>query len=202
MEQEWSLVLSSEPSTAPLSVADAKRHLNIDISADDTLLRNYITAARRHVEEITGRQLITATWVLYMDVWPATTIVLPRPPLQSVTSIQYVDTNGDTQTWSDDNYRVDDDMVPARITEAWGETWPTIRDVTQAITITFVTGYGDNASDVPSDMVQAIKLLVGHYYENRESVVVGGVPRRIPDTVKALLSPYRLHMWGDRYPGF
>ena len=129
-------------------------------------------------------------------------ILLPRPPIQSVTSIEYIDSSGATVTLDSEEYRVDTNSEPARITEAWGKSWPAVRDVINSVIITSDAGYGDNASDVPDDLRHAIKLMLGHLYENREQVTVEGVPRDIPRGLQALISPYSVSVYGDIYPGY
>lgn len=184
-----SLKLVTGPSTEPLTTALAKNHLRVDIDDDDTLIGNLITAARKYFEETSRRSLITQTWRLNLDEWPeGDEILLPRPPLQSVTSVVYKDSAGDSTTWSSDAYIVDTDSEPGRIVLAYGESWPSVTLLpANPIVITYVAGYGDNASDVPEQMIQAIRLLIGHFYENREGTVGGTIIRDVPMTVDSLI---------------
>jgi len=198
---KWSTTQTTAPTSQVLTTSEAKSHLRVDVSTEDTLIDSIVDAATGVVEAYTGRQLIDATWKLYMDDFPSQQIVLPYPPMQSIDSIEYVDTDGTTQTWSSSEYRVDTDMEPCRITEAEGESWPASDDVTQAVTITYSAGYGSSGSDVPEAIRQAIRLLIGHYYENREEVTSGGVPRKVPEGARRLLTSYRVDILEDRYPG-
>jgi len=195
----WSIEQSIAPTIEPVSIADMKDHARVETAADDTLIAYYVRAARQIIEEWSGRQLITATWKLYLDAFPAQEILVPRPPLQSVSSISYVDTNGDDQPWDSNSYRVDTKSEPGRITEAYGESWPSPRNVANAVTVTCAAGYGDNRHDVPGPIRQALMLFVGHLYEHRESVTTEGVPREMPFTVRALIGPYRVT--DSDYPG-
>lgn len=197
----WALTQTAVPSSEPVTVTEAKQHARIDTDSDDIYVSSLVTAARSHVETLCSRQLITATYELRMDKF-YDVLLLPRPPLQSVTSIEYVDTTGSTVTLNTSKYKVDSSTAPARITPAWGETWPTARDEINAVTITYDAGYGDNASDVPADLIHAIKLMLGHLYENREQVTVEGVPRDVPRGVQALVNPYDVGNYGDIYPGY
>ena len=185
---------TSDPATEPVSLAEARAHLQVDDNDSDTAISALITAARQYVEEYTGRALITQTWALTMDDVPSGTdsILLPRPPLVSVSSLAYVDGDGVTQTWASSNYRVDSNSEPARLTLAYGVSWPTPRDVSNAVTVTYVAGYGA-ATAVPTAIRQAILLLVGDWFTNREAQVVGTVVGRLGFSVEALLSPYRVH---------
>ena len=123
------------------------------------------------------------------------TLILPRAPVASVTSITYVDGSGNTQTLDSSNYRFVAGS-PGRIDPAYGKIWPLTQPVIGAITVRFVAGYGADASSVPENVKAAIKLLVCHWYENRESVVVGSglVVHELPNAVEHLLSP---ESWGS-----
>lgn len=195
------LILQTAPATEPVSSAEAKAHCKIEVTEDDTLVASLITAARQHVESYTRLALVTQTWDLSLDFeWPIETvrgvrqrrIVLPKQPVQSVTSITYYDVNGDSQTLAADQYvlaKIDTgDWV---IDQAYGVTWPTLRDRLGAVVVRVVAGYG-NASAVPQALKQAMLLLIGHWYEQRETVNVVNITSEIPFTTKALLAPYRV----------
>ncbi len=165
-----SLEQSTAPSTEAVSTADLKSWMRVDASDEDTLIGNLAGAARNAFETETHRQLITATWKLRLTVFPAGEIVLPVSPLQSVTSITYVDNDDVTQTVSSDDYDVDTKSTPGRIRPSSGNDWPSdSRGHTEDVIITFVAGYGDASSDVPDGITAAVKLLAAHWFENREA---------------------------------
>ena len=167
-----SITRTAVPSAEPVTRVEAKLHLRIDHTDEDATIDDLIRVARDLVEHDTGRALITQTWVLRLDAFPDT-IELPRPPLQSVTSVEYVDTAGDTQTLTaDTDYTVDKYPCLGRIVPAYAQSWPTTRDVVNAVVVTYVAGYGDNARDVPQPLQQAMKLLIGEGFENREAATV------------------------------
>lgn len=176
----------------PLSVAEAKSHLNVEHASDDAYIGALVLAARQWVEEYTGRALITQTWTRKLDRFPASgEIVLPRPNLQSVSSITYLDTDGAEQTLAADQFDVQKDELPGRVTRGYGDSWPSTQGVPNAVTVTYTAGYGAAASDVPGPIVSAIRLIVGDMYANREERVVGTVVARL-NAVDALLGPYRV----------
>lgn len=184
------LILGTAPANEPVSITEAKAHLRVDIDDDDTLIDGLVSAARQAFEEINGRSLFTTTWKLVMDRWPTRDLyfVLPRPPLASVTSISYVDTDGNTTVWDAANYVVETLRTPGRVHLAENATWPTatLRQASP-ITVTYVAGWA-NVTDIPRRYKQAILLLVGHWYESREAIVVSGVvPRAIPLAYESLL---------------
>lgn len=189
-QRQLILNLSSAPASEPITTAEAKTHLRIDSSDDDTYIDTLIEAARRHVESFTNRALITQTWELYLDDFP-NEILLPKPELVSVSSITYTDTAGASQTLSTDVYQVDTDHLPGRIFLKYGQTWPAVQEIPKAVKVTYVAGYGA-ASAVPQSIKTAIKILVAHWYENREPVIVGTNVASVPLSVEYLLMPYKV----------
>jgi uncharacterized phiE125 gp8 family phage protein len=183
--------LVDAPAVEPVTKTEAKAQLRITHSDEDTIIDGLITAARHYSENYCQRVFITQTWDLFLDCFPAE-IEIPFPPLQSVTHIKYIDTDGNEQTLSASNYTVDSSSFIGRIVPAYGESWPSIRYVPNAVNVRFVAGYGDAASDVPETIKLAMKMLIAHWYENRETVKVGTITKAIEFSYEALLDPYRV----------
>ena len=192
------LKLITAPATEPVTSTEAKAHLRVDTTADDTLIGTLITAARQHVEAHLRRALITQTWELVTDAFPVGDVLrLPLPPLVSVTSIKYTDEDGAESTFSSGLYVVDTDSTKGRVVLKNGETWPSVTlAAANGVRVRYVAGYGE-ASAVPRPIRQAILLLIGTMYENRESVLVaqGVTVAQLPFGVDALLMPYRIFGW-------
>ena len=148
------LWLVTAPASEPITTAVAKLHLRVDHSVDDALIDTLCAAAREYVETGTGRKCITQTWDLKLDAFPCNNgaIWLAFPPVTSVTSITYVDTNGTTQTLSSALYTTD--LPPgvasayARIVPAYQQTWPLTREVPNAVVVRYACGFA-NAAAVP-----------------------------------------------------
>ena len=186
-----SLVITVEPAEEPVTTAEAKDHMRVDTSDDDTLIDGLITASRLYAENYTNRAFVTQTLAVRLDAFPASQINLPRAPAASVTSIQYIDGDGATQTWSSANYTVDAYSKPARVLPVYDEDFPSTRAEIDAVTVTFVAGYG-GASAVPEGLKLAIKTLVGHWYENREGSTYQHKVHLIPLAINALLTQFRI----------
>ena len=191
------LNLTTAPAAEPVSTAEAKTHLRIDVSDDDTYIDTLVVVARLYAESFTNRALIDQSWELKLDRFPASgPIMIPMPPLDSITSIQYVDSAGDTQTWTSTKYTATTPTGPMAspgiVVPAYGETYPTTRDVIDAVTITFKAGYGTASTDVPAGIVHGIKTLVAHMYENRQDVVINVNALEVPRTTDFLLLPYKV----------
>ena len=141
------------------------------------------------------RSLVNTTWRVKLDEWPCdedgdAEIELPRPPLVSVSSITYLDTANTSQTLSSSHYTVDSHNEPGRIVPSYNSIWPEVLDHVNAITVTYVAGYGATAADVPQAIKQAILLCVGDLYEQREMTITGTIVNVLP-TVRALLNPFQ-----------
>lgn len=161
--------LSVAPTAEPVSVDELRTHCRIDDNFEDSSLASYMTAAREMVEHESQRALCTQTWTLTLCEFPTDVIELRRAPVSSVSSIAYYDASNAIQTLSASYYVVDTSTEPARIVLAHGYNWPETYDRPNAVTITFVAGYG-GAAAVPGMAKQAIRLLAGHWAINRESV--------------------------------
>lgn len=193
----YSVTTSVEPPAEPVSRAEAKLHLRVDTddTAQDTLIDALIQGAREWCENYTRRSFVRRTLQLRVDCFPSH-IRLPRGPVASVSSVAYIDSNGDSATLAADQYQVDTYSTPARIVPAFGVVWPSVdAGVVNGVTVTYVAGYApgdtsptDHAENVPAGAKAAILLLIGHLYENREQVGMQQL-HEVPFGVRALLAP-------------
>jgi len=192
------LVVQTAPTEEPVTVAECKTHSRISTATDDTLIGYYITTARKYAEDCLNRTLVSTTYDLTMDGftdrhwYDRWAIYLPRPPLASITSITYLDSAGDSQTWSSALYRVDTSSLPGRVTPAWGETYPSTRGVIGDVVVRYVAGYGA-ASTVPQQLKTAIKQLVGSMYDLlREAHGMGASVEALPFAGEMLMATERV----------
>ena len=201
--QYRSLVVStaSGVNDRAVSVSDAKDHLRIvDYTDDDTYIGILIDAATTWCEDYCDRTFADKSYTVAFDDFFGSRIELPRPPVRlnstsssATVTINYVDTSGTTQTltWAQSGtqqFRLDRDHVPALVYPLYLETWPSVRLDDKSVQITYLAGYG-GAANVPRPAVHAIKMLVGHWYANREAV--GNVGKEVEMAVHALLSPLK-----------
>jgi uncharacterized phiE125 gp8 family phage protein len=181
------------PTLSVVSLDEAKDHCAVAGTDHDAYLSALIQRATGVVEGRTSRQLLPATWTLTLERFPCE-IELRKPPVTAVSSIQYIDTAGDTQTLSSDDYQTDlsSNDAPARIKPAYSLSWPTTRSGTYgAVVVTFTAGYA-SASAVPSILKHAILFLVAHWFSMREAVTEGSASE-IPQGLEMLLG---LGQWG------
>ena len=190
----FGLQQTTGPAAVAVSLSDAKNWLRVTNSDDDTLIAALVERATQFVENETRRQLINATWVMKLDTFPHGSFIdFPVSPLVSVTSIAYLDGNGDSQTLAASVYGVDTTQDPGRIFLKSGQEWPSTLDQANAVTVTAVAGYGTAASDIPAALVHAGLMLVAHFYEHREAVDPrGGQFGEVPLGVSNLVQQYRV----------
>lgn len=189
-----SLITITPPAVEPVTLAEAMTHLRVDAPGvgphpEEALITALIQAARQHVEDATGRALVTQTLEARWDAWDDV-LQLPRAPVQSVSTVTYVDDAGVTQTLASAAYRLDAAGLVARLTPAYGEAWPSARAETGAIAVRFVAGYG-LAAAVPAPIRAAMLLLVSHLYENRNAATDRAMAE-MPFAVSSLIAPYRV----------
>ena len=180
-----SISVVTQPATEPLSMAEIKANLAIDDDAYDVVLTSLRARAREYCEKVQRRAFVTQTLDVTYNL-PVTRLILPRPPLQSVTSIKYLDTDGVEQTLDAAYYRVTG-TDPALITLAEGYNWPSVQPVEEPVTVRIVAGYGD-ASAVPETTKGAMLALIGHWMENREAALAGQTVTEVPFQVKSLIN--------------
>ena len=183
------LELLTAPATEPVTLAEVKTRLRIDDATDDAGVTRLIAAATGNAQAITRRAFVTQKWALILDAFPCGSISLPLPPLQSVELISYIDANGATQTLAPGDYLVDKNGIVGMVHRAYQKQWPTTRAQPMAVRVEFTAGYG-NATAVPSDLVSALLLLIAHWDQNREPVVVGTIVSSVPLSVDSLLAPF------------
>lgn len=166
-DMPWGLTQTVAPPQEPVDLETVKLHVRVDGFTEDGLLDSYLQAARQHIEAVTRYQLVTATYRLDLLAFPAL-LRLPRPPLQSVTTVGYTDSAGDSQTLVNTAYRVATSVIPAYIEPV--DSWPTVTEGPTAVQITYVAGFG-LPQQIPSVYKSLLLLLIADMYEHRETQV-------------------------------
>jgi len=183
---DWKV--TTAPVLEPVTLAEAKLHLKVDYTADDALITELIKTARQKCEQFQNRafieQIITAKLDSFSNV-----IALPMPPLISVTTVKYLDTNGVQQTLANTYYDEDKTSQPGLITLGYNDSWPAVRSQHHAVEIIYKAGYGAAASTVPEYIKTATKLWLSDLYEAR-----GGPATETSTGIKAAMNL----LWPER----
>jgi uncharacterized phiE125 gp8 family phage protein len=181
-------VRSAAPVVAPVSLEEVRAHLRIDHTDEDPTLQLYIDAATGYLEGergILGRVLVTQSW---RQAYPLFTDPLLLPlglqPVQSVTVIDYWDAAGAAQVVDEALYRLVQAELGPRIERTTDAAWPVTAVRDDAVTVEFIAG--EDAVAVAAPIRQAMLLLIGHWYANRETIAAGNYAE-LPYAVTALL---------------
>ena len=183
-------VTTSAAAGEPLSLEDAKAQLRVDGTTEDDLVGDLIAVARAHVESRTGTRLVTQTVTVRTDDWNDLER-LPIGPVQSITSVSYVDTDGEAQTVSADVYEARLEGLEPSLATKYMQTWPQSRSGS-LVTVTAVVGYGAAGSQ-PPETIHAIRLILSDLYAHRETVGEG-VSLPVAASVDALLANHSIHL--------
>jgi uncharacterized phiE125 gp8 family phage protein len=199
--QGWAVSLVTPPTAEPISIVQAKLQTRVENDLEDQWFIDSIAAARIYCERICFSAFITQVWDFWLPVWPATNrIRLPYAPLQSVTTFEYTDLTETTTAVDPTTYVVRNGPTPGEIVLKFAQIWPpVVLSPGWPIHIRMTAGYGPDSTTVPGPICHAIKMLVGHWYENRESVIVGraaGTSTNVGMAVDMLLGPYRMSQAG------
>ena len=202
-------VRTTEPTHALVSLSEAKDHLRVSIDADDDLITALVEAATQRWEAWCRRSFRLQTWSLHLPEFPTTddgslpAIELAYPPLRGVALLKYTDTDGNEQTLVEGtDFKVwKQTAMVGVVSPAYSKSWPSTREEPEAVRLTFTTGYLNAAESpaptptppsAPAKVAQAIKLTVGHWYENREEELIGTVSKSLPNTGKMLMRSLRI----------
>ena len=158
-----------------LNLDDVKTYLNIKstVTTHDALLLDFISSVQDYIENKYDLALSAETWELYLDDFPDETdddpgtIEIWKWPISSITSVKYTDSDGNTQEVDSSNYDSDISSRVARIYPVSSYSWPDVKDTVNAVQIRFVTGFA-SPQTVPGDLLLAMKLIIGDWYDNRE----------------------------------
>lgn len=173
----------------PVTVEDVREHCRVDINDDDGKLMAFIDAATSYCQRFLDRQLMTATFDIRLRGWWSGEQFLPRPPLQSITSVKYYDTSGTLTTLSSAYYVVRTPTYgPGSIELAPDYVWPTFQSREYPVVVRIVAGYS-SAAAVPESTKNAIYMLIDYFNENR-----GNLAQPIPKAIDALLA---MDSWGS-----
>jgi uncharacterized phiE125 gp8 family phage protein len=182
------------PAEEPVSVAEMKVFARIDDSEEDPTLAELLAEARALAEERTWSRFVTQTHDAYYDGFTDLANGLPYPPVASITSVTYVDTNGDTQPVANTVYELGENIGIGVVRLQYDQTWPTdVRSHPDSVIVRFTCGYGA-ASAVPLRIRQAIIVYATHLCDGRDETDE-------PPAFNNLLSQYSFRSFVPPYWG-
>lgn len=183
-------ILLTPPEAEPLSVSDAKAYLRVETDDDDVLIASLIAAARSHVEALGRCALLTQNWRLVLDSWPPDGRIKPKlAPLSAVAAARVYDGAGTAHAADVESFVLDAAQGVIAVRPC---VMPQPGRVTAGIEIDVIAGFGDAGSDVPQALMQALRMLLAHWYDNRGMIAIGANIVVMPPSVNALIASYRM----------
>lgn len=181
------------PADTPVSLTEAKAHLDVTYTDKDALIGSILQAAVQHIDGWTGvlagRCLVTQTWRQDFNAF-SSCLRLPLIPVASISSVKYLDTSEVEQTITNSNYRLQEDEHGSFVRFDSDYSFPSVSVTDRPpVSVTYVAGTA--AADVPAPIKQAILLLTRHWFDNPSAVLAGVSAQTTPLAVEALLSPFR-----------
>lgn len=194
------LELNTGPAATLISTAEAKAHLRIDHSAEDTYIGALVSAVDNVLDGPSGylrRAVVSQTWKYYLGRFCGDRVYIPLPPLISIDTAKYYDLDNVQQALSSSLYTL---IKPAGAAAYLHlkptQLWPSTYDRPDAIEIAFTAGY----AIVPPAVKQAALILLSEMYAARGDDT-GGSVQPIPSNfggmttaaqaaARALLGPY------------
>ena len=200
--------VTTAPTAEPLSLQEVKEYLRVDDATDERVVQPLIMAARQFAEEHMNRALMQQTFTLMLDAvidqdqplyegmrtapdlnYYKNYIVLPKSPVQSVTSVKTFNDSDEATTMAATKYYVDTQREPARIVLRTGETFPTALRVANAIEVIYVAGY-TSAFTIPEPIRLGMLQHIAYMYEHRGDMYEA---QGAPSLMKSLYAPYVIH---------
>jgi uncharacterized phiE125 gp8 family phage protein len=181
-------ILTTPPTVEPISLAEAKAHLRVTHSDDDTYISTLIISARRTVELIYDLALLQQSWSVFADRWPDSIVFdLPVFPLLTIVDIKIYGDDDVAATLDHAHYYLDGVSRPARVILRQGRSVPIPGRRANGIEIKLSAGFGSAANTVPETIKQALLLIIADWFASRGDVDTG----QIPLAAQTLLAPFR-----------
>lgn len=170
---------TSSPLIEPITLQEAKDHLKVSSTGEDSVITFEITAARRFLEREMGVQMIACGYEGYLDKFPDVNYIeFPIKPMTGVTEVKYFSTN----VLDSASCIFDEVHNPPRLYLAPGYSWPSTEARVNAVKITFNAGY-NTAAEVPENWIQALKMVITFFHEHRGDEGVVTIPKPIRDLI-------------------
>jgi uncharacterized phiE125 gp8 family phage protein len=180
-----------------ITLEEIKDHLRVERGEtnEDEYLERLRDVATEHVQDLTGLKLLTSVWNSYYDNWPPHDhIDLPYAPLQTVTStgVTYTPSTGGSLKFSSTGWAKDTVSMPPRVVLKYNDDWPSEQlDMNNPVCVRATYGY-TTSSKIPASIKHAMLLMIGNWFEHRESVVMGASPAEIPRYITNMLDRYKV----------
>lgn len=174
-----------------VTLEEMRAHVRVDHTEEDALLGAYLAGAIEHAESVCRRPLLPGTYEAEAAL-PGDRGVVPLPcapgAVAVVERVEYEQWGGEWAELEPAAYEVYPGDEP-RLRPAPGTYW-TAAAWGRPVRVRYAAEHAEGTTPAESIRV-AVMLLAGHWYANRESVIVGTISSEAPHGVDMLLWPHR-----------
>lgn len=174
--------------TEVVTLVEAKAHLRVDGTDEDTLIQALINTATEQARQYTGRTILSGAWKTEFDFFPDSLKLDVMPIDVGSVVVKYNDEDKNEQNLPDDNFFIRDPGTDAFATVEFKGSLPNVYDAPNSVWLEYNAGYGS----VPSPIKTAILMQVATLYENRQNEVIGSMPHPINNGTMSILFPYKM----------
>ncbi len=171
----------TNPTALPVDMTAIKNHLRIenDETAFDGELTDLILTAAEYVQSECHLQLITTQYKARWNSFPRENYIkVPLFPVVTIDALQYYNNAGTLTAFTD--YQTELYQSPCKVYLGTNAIWPTPQeDKINSVVLTFTAGHGVSSVGQPYQVRHLIKLLVAHWFRNREAVLTGTISKEI-----------------------
>lgn len=182
---------TGDPVSQLVSVADMCNYLRVSSDHEYGTVRALILAATDHLQSAIGKAFISQEWQLKIQAPVANKIELHKVPAIDIVEILYYDGNNEQQSLDIEDFEIIGNQEWAYIQPKQNKVWPTIYSRPDAIQVKYNAGFGDTPDSVPQDIIQALMMLVSHWFINR-SAVANGSAQEVPYAVEAVINSHKI----------
>jgi uncharacterized phiE125 gp8 family phage protein len=173
-----------------VTLEEVKGHLRVEHNDEDAYITSLIKVATEYCENFTGRVIKQKTVEVILDTFPSKVLKLPITPILEVNKVYYTNLNGRDVYIDSSDYMIILETEPPIVIHK--DRWPKdVIDIPGKVRVEAKVGY----ELIPHSIKQAVLLLCGHFYENREAVNKKGKLNELPFSISALLYPYKVFRW-------
>lgn len=194
------LIPLAAPTTAVVSLAEAKSWLRVEHAEKDDDIRDLVAAATAYVAQQADLTLAPTSFEQRVDRWPVGCVELDTGPVRDIADVVYLDPAGAEQSIDAADFAWEPTSTGARVWLTAGFSQPALADRPGAVRIVFAAGFndpqataGDDRLELPAQASTAIRLLVAHWWRNRETVSLGAPPASMPFGVDAIIETLRVY---------
>lgn len=169
-----------------VDLTQLKKDLRVEHDADDVLIESIRASAVEWIEQQFGVAIMQSTWTVKLETFKTNeTLYMALSDVQSITDVKYFDTEEAEQTMVSTKYSFAENAQCFQF--EFYDSFDLSETKKTPITITLTAG--PSTPHIP--LKNAIRMLVGSMYENRQDEITGTIVSKFENASEKLIQPYR-----------